>query len=104
VLVFDELTGRFDPKLVKSQFQAANVVSLGMDPAVYLTKYPDRFLSLDLQDWLASEKKDVPVGQGSIDWRKLFTAAKTGGIQYYFVEMRMDALKASYRYLSDLKV
>ncbi len=104
VLIFDELMSRFDQGLVKSQFQVANAFSLGFDPAVYLTKYPDRFLSLHLQDWLAGEKKEVPVGQGSIDWKRLFTAAKAGGIQYYFVEMGMDALKASCRYLSDLKV
>lgn len=104
VLVFDELMGRFDPKLVKSQFQVASAIGLGIDPAIYLTKYPDRFLSLHLQDWLVREKKEVPVGQGSIDWKRLFTAAKASGIEYYFVEMGMDALKTSYRYLSDLKV
>jgi hypothetical protein len=44
------------------------------------------------------------VGQGSIDWKQVFTAAKKGGIKYYFVEMDMAALKASYPYLHALKV
>jgi sugar phosphate isomerase/epimerase len=103
VLIFDELMSRFDPRLVKSQFQVS-VASLGFYPATVLAKYPGRFLSLHLQDWSAAEKKEVPVGKGSIDWTKLFAAAKTGGIEYYFVEMDMDALKASYRYLHELKV
>ena len=103
-LIFDELMGRLDPKLVKSQFQVADAFNQGFDPALYLKKYPGRFLSLHLQDWLTSEKKYVPVGQGSIDWKRLFRAAKASGIDYYFVEMDMDALSASSRYLRDLKV
>jgi len=104
VMIFDELMRRLDRELVKSQFQVASVFSLGIDPVTYLTKYPGRFLSLHLQDWLTAMKKEVPMGQGSIDWTKVFTAAKTSGISYYFVEMGMEALKTSCRYLQDLKV
>jgi len=103
VLVFDELMSRFDKKLVKSQFQVS-VVSLGFDPAVYIAKYPGQFVSLHLQDWSASEKKQVAIGQGAIDWKKLFTAAKGSGVQNYFVEMSMDLLKASSPYLHKLEV
>jgi sugar phosphate isomerase/epimerase len=103
VLIFDELMKRWDRKLVKSQFQVS-VVSLGFDPADIIKKYPGRFLSLHLQDWSATTKRQAPVGQGSIDWKQVFTAAKKGGIKYYFVEMDMAALKASYPYLHSLKV
>ncbi|MGD0579893.1 MAG: sugar phosphate isomerase/epimerase [Bryobacteraceae bacterium] len=102
-LIFDELMERWDRNLVKSQFQVSDAVRLGFDPATILTKYPGRFLSLHLQDWSAITKSVAPVGQGSIDWKKVFTAAKKGGITYYFVEMSMDALKASYPYLRDLR-
>ncbi len=103
VLIFDELMRRFDPKLVKSQFQV-NVVSLGFDPAEHLARYPGRFLSLHLQDWSAAEKKDVAIGRGVIDWQKLFAAANTAGIEYYFVEMGMAQLEASVPYLRNLRV
>ncbi len=103
VLIFDELMRRFDPKLVKSQLQV-NIVSLGFDPAEYLARYPGRFLSLHLQDWSASEKKDVAIGRGVIDWRKLFAAAKPAGIEYYFVEMGMPELEASVPFLRNLPV
>jgi hypothetical protein len=39
-----------------------------------------------------------------VDWKGLFAAAKTGGVENYFVEMNLDALKASYPYLRDLKL
>ena len=103
VLVYDKLMTAFDPKLVKMQFQV-EVISLGYEAATFLTRYPGRFISLHLQDWSATEKKTVPIGQGSVDWKKLFGAAKKGGVKNYFVEMDMDAMKASYPYLHALKV
>jgi sugar phosphate isomerase/epimerase len=103
VLIYDELMKKLDPKLVKMQFQVA-VISLGYEAATYLTKYPGRFISLHLVDWSAAEKKIVPIGTGSIDWKKLFAAAKTGGIKNYFVEMNWDLMQASVPYLHKLKV
>ncbi len=103
VLVYDKLMDTFDPKLVKMQFQVS-VISLGYEAATYLTKYPGRFISLHLQDWSPAEKKQVAVGQGSVDWKKTFAAAKTGGVKNYFVELNMDEMKASYPYLHSLKV
>jgi hypothetical protein len=46
----------------------------------------------------------MPVGQDTLDWKKIFTAAKTGGIKNYFVEMSLDMMKASVSYLRDLQV
>ena len=101
VLIYDELMRQFDAKLVKMQFQVA-VISLGFEAATYLTKYPGRFLSMHLADYDTAEKKAVPVGSGVVDWKKLFAAAKTGGVRNYFVEMNLDAMKASYTYLHKL--
>jgi sugar phosphate isomerase/epimerase len=103
VLIYDKLMSEFDPKLVRMQFQVA-VISLGYQAATYLKKYPGRFISLHLADWSSADKKLVPVGAGVVDWKGLFAAAKTGGVENYFVEMNMDALKASYPYLHDLKL
>ena len=101
VLIYDELMRQFDAKLVKMQFQVA-VISLGFEAATYLAKYPGRFLSLHLADYSTAEKKAVPVGAGVVDWKKLFAAAKTSGVQNYFVEMNLDAMKASATYLHKL--
>jgi sugar phosphate isomerase/epimerase len=103
VLVYDELMKTFDAKLVKMQFQVA-VISLGYEAATFLRKYPGRFVSLHLADWSRAEKKSAPVGKGSVDWKALFAAAKRGGVKNYYVEMNLDALKASYPYLHGLKV
>jgi hypothetical protein len=46
----------------------------------------------------------MPVGQDTLDWKKIFTAARTGGVENYFVEMNLDLMKASVPYLRSLKV
>ena len=101
VLVYDELMKRFDPNLIKMQFQDA--IPAQYDPAAILAKYPGRFISLHLSDWSA-DRKAVPIGTGAIDWKKYFVAAKAGGIKNYFVEMDWDLMQASVPYLRKLKV
>ena len=103
VLVYDKLMDTLDPKLVKMQFQVS-VINQGYEAATYFNKYPGRFISIHLQDWSPTEKKTVAVGQGVVDWKKLFVAAKKGGVKNYFVELNMDQMKASYPYLHALKV
>ncbi len=79
-LIYDKLMGAFDPAAVKMQFQV-EVVRLGYKAADYFEKYPGRFLSIHLSGWSAADPdgKEVPLGQGVVDWPKTFTAARTGG-------------------------
>jgi sugar phosphate isomerase/epimerase len=79
VLIYDRLMSELDPKLVKMQFQVS-VISLGYEAATFFGKYPGRFISLHLQDWSPAGKRTVAVGEGAVDWKKLFQAAKKGGV------------------------
>ena len=100
---YDVLFGLLDPKLVKFQFQVSTI-SQGYDAAEYFMKYPGRFISMHVQGWSEEAKKIIPVGQGSLDWKNIFTAAKSGGIKNYFVEMDLEKMKASVPYLRKLQV
>jgi sugar phosphate isomerase/epimerase len=100
---YDILFELLDSKLVKFQFQVSTI-SQGFDAAEYFNKYPGRFVSMHVQGWSAQTKKIMPVGQDSLDWKKIFTAAKTGGIRNYFVEMKFDMMKDSVPYLHNLQV
>jgi sugar phosphate isomerase/epimerase len=100
---YDVLLDLLDPKLVKFQFQVSTI-SLGYDAAEYFTKYPGRFVSMHVQDWSSETRQTMAVGQGTLDWKAIFNAARTGGIKNYFVEMDLDLMKASVPYLRDLKV
>jgi len=100
---YDVLFELLDPKLIKFQFQVSTI-GQGFDAAEYFTKYPGRFISMHVQGWSAQTKKIMPVGQDTLDWKKIFTAAKTGGVKNYFVEMNLDFMKASVPYLRALQV
>jgi sugar phosphate isomerase/epimerase len=100
---YDLLFQLLDPKLVKFQFQVSTI-SKGFDAAEYFAKYPGRFISMHVQGWDAADKRIAPVGQDSLDWKKIFTAAKTGGIKNYFVEMDLGKMKLSVPYLRALQV
>jgi sugar phosphate isomerase/epimerase len=100
---YDILLRLLDPKLVKFQFQVSTI-SRGYDAAEYFTKYPGRFFSMHVQGWSAQEKKIVAVGHDSLDWKKIFTTAKTAGVTTYFVEMNLELMKASVPYLRTLEI
>ncbi len=100
---YDLLFRLLDPKLVKFQFQVSTI-SDGYDAAQYFRKYPGRFISMHVQGWSAKTRKIVPVGQGTLDWKNIFTAAKSGGIKNYFVEMDLEMMRASVPYLKQLQV
>jgi sugar phosphate isomerase/epimerase len=100
---YDLLFKWLDPKLVKFQFQVSTI-SAGYDAAEYFTQYPGRFISMHVQGWSKTARKEMPVGQDDLDWKKIFTAARIGGIKNYFVEMDLDLMKASVPYLRKLQV
>jgi sugar phosphate isomerase/epimerase len=119
-LVYEVLLELLDPKLVKMQFQMSAMRTVG-DPVMYFTKYPGRFVSMHLQgvDLNAplaspggragsgergSRGPGLAVGKDSVDWPKIFTAAKVGGVKNYFVEQSWQLSVQSVAYLKTLKV
>ena len=100
---YDLLLELLDPKLVKFQFQVSTIAD-GYDAAEYLTKYPTRFISMHVQGWDLKKNTYAVVGQDSLDWKKIFSAAKSAHIKNYFVEMNLDLMKASVPFLRNLQV
>ncbi len=117
---YDYLLNNVDPKLVKFEMDCFWVTHAGADPVAYFNKYPGRFPLLHIKDMkdkpTPTQQLDAkmglfaPVGHGSIDWKRIFAAAKKGGMQHYYVEQDyceqppLEAIKMSYEYLSKLKV
>lgn len=103
MLIYDALLDRLDPEMVKMQFQVA-VVNIGYKAADYFRKHPGRFISAHLSDWSVEKEKQVPVGQGIVDWDDFFKAAVTGGVKNFFVEMDPDTFPESARFLQNLRI
>ncbi|MGH9406549.1 MAG: sugar phosphate isomerase/epimerase family protein [Terriglobia bacterium] len=101
--VYDLLFKFLDPRLVKFQFQVSEV-SQGYDPVTYFRRYPGRFISMHVQGWSSKTRQITPIGQGTLNWREIFAAAKIGGVKNYYVEMSLPMMKASVPYLRKLRV
>jgi sugar phosphate isomerase/epimerase len=100
-LIYDALMKQFDPEYIKMQFQVA-VINIGYKASDYFKKYPGRFISAHLADWSYLEKKEMPVGQGIVDWKEFFATVKTGGVKNIFVEMGEQTFKESAAYLKSI--
>jgi sugar phosphate isomerase/epimerase len=110
-LVYEVLLELLDPKLVKMQFQMSAMRTIG-DPIAYFSKYPGRFISMHLQgvDLKAPapapggpRPPQVAVGHDSLDWPKIFAAAKAGGLKNYFLEQSWELTVQGAAYLKTLK-
>ncbi len=97
-LIYEEMMKVLNPDLVKMQFQVA-VVNIGYKAADYFRKYPGRFQSAHLADWSKEKDAQVPIGQGDIDWKDFFEAAKVGGVKNFFVEMDPETFAPSAEFL-----
>lgn len=111
-LVYEVLLELLDPKLVKMQFQMSAMRVVG-DPVTYFSKHPGRFISMHLQgvDLKAPmptpggpRAPQVAVGHDSVEWPKVFAAAKAGGLKNYFLEQSWDLTVQGAEYLKTLKV
>jgi sugar phosphate isomerase/epimerase len=108
--VYDMMIAELNPESTKLQFQVSSLQE-GYDPVLYFHKYPGRFLSMHCQDWVKDPStksgfRQVALGKGVVDWNAVFTAAKTGGVKNYFVELEEDPalMPPSVPYLKSLNV
>jgi sugar phosphate isomerase/epimerase len=120
VVAYDELLRLTDPSLVQFEMDCFWVTRAGHDPVAYFEKYPGRFPLLhikDLKQGYPATLEDAfqpgpfaPVGQGIIDWKRIFAAAPKGGMKHFFVEQDecdqppLESIKISFDYLKNLKV
>jgi sugar phosphate isomerase/epimerase len=118
---FDYLLKALDPKLVNFEMDCFWVTHAGEDPVKFFNAHPGRFPLLHIKGLAAGYPPSttlddvkhamfVPVGQGIIDWKRIFQAAAKGGMKHYYIEQDfckrppLEAVKMSYEYLHNLKV
>ena len=91
VVPYELFLSETDPKLMRMELDIAWAVKGGTDPVALFQKHPGRFPLWHVKDLDAERKTVLPVGKGTIDYRRIFKAASTAGMQYYFVEHDMPA-------------
>jgi len=120
-LGYDLLLKQTDPKFVLFELDCFWMTHAGHDPVEYFESYPGRFPLLHIKDLKkgipSSTTFDMPhgnpfteVGNGVIDWKRIFVAAKGGGLKHYFVEQDdcdrppLESARISCEYLHKLTV
>jgi len=122
---YDEFLRLTDPDLVKLEMDCGWVTVAGHDPVEYLHKFPERYKMLHIKDFKkgytptnkigeTGEGAPVPteLGRGSIEYSRIFAAAKKSHLDHIFVEQEppfketpaLEAIKIDYEYLHKLHV
>jgi len=118
---YDIMLKRCDPKLLKMEMDVFWATYAGQNPVDYFQKHPGRFPLLHVKDFKpgfatstagfpynAGPNPFAPVGQGRIDWLKIFAHARQAGVEHIFVEQDrcdtdpFEAAKMSFDYLKNL--
>lgn len=105
-LVYDFLLKNTSNDLVKMEMDLYWISKAGYDPLQYFDKYPGRFHMWHVKDMEAETKAITEVGNGTIDFDRIFAARKKAGLKYWFVEQdtskrdKFESLKISRDYLA----
>jgi sugar phosphate isomerase/epimerase len=114
----DEMIRLTDPGLVTFELDCGWVIVGGANPVDYLRRYPTRISMLHVKDFKPTDKPasivDPPhaaqLGEGTLDYRPVFEAAKKANIKHYFVEQEgfdippLEGLKIDEEYMKKLTV
>ena len=107
---FDVMLKELDPKKVGMELDLYWIVRAGQDPVKYFNAYPGRFEQWHIKDMSKTDTtKNVNVGDGSIDFKALFTHAKKAGLKHWYVEYDtfpgdpVENVAASAKYLKSLR-
>ena len=128
LLPYDVLLDATEPDLVQMELDLFWITIAGFDPVDYFTRYPGRFplfhvkdmaapMTLDTEDRLTLFENPprlmavlanlADVGQGVIDFPRLFAHAEQAGLQHAFVERDMAedplaTIRTSYPYVKSI--
>jgi len=106
---YDVLLQNTDPKLVQLEIDLYWITKGGQDPLSYFSRWPGRVPLVHVKDSAgAPDHKMTDVGQGSIDWKRIFAKKDQAGIKHFFVEhdqppQPFEDIATSYKYLSQLE-
>jgi sugar phosphate isomerase/epimerase len=120
-LPYDELLKECDANLVKMEMDLCWITAAGADPLKYFNLYPGRFPLVHVKDLKKlptvtagggqnfGDTVDLTaVGDGIIDWKKIFAQSEKAGIKHYIVEHDKPenpfaSITRSYGYLEKLR-
>ena len=115
--LFDLIVQETKPEFVSFELDVFWAAQGGADPAKLIEKHGSRFKLMHVKDLrkgaainstgAAPDEDSVAVGEGQINWPAVLKAARTAGMEYYFIEDEaknaVDQIPQSLRYLESIK-
>ena len=106
---FDYILGHTDKNEVKMELDLAWATKAGQDPVELFKQHPGRFPLWHVKDLSKDSKQPTEVGNGIIDFKRIFEHAGDSGMKYYFVEQDgapkpLEDVKISYENLQKMSV
>lgn len=84
---FDIMTSETDKDLVKWELDLFWAVYAGIDPVELFEKMKGRIPLWHVKDMdKANRAQNTEIGNGTIDYKRIFKAAKTSGMKHFFLE------------------
>ena len=105
---FDILLNETDAKLVGFELDIFWAVNAGLNPVEMFKKNPGRYKMFHIKDMDKNDKAVFSeVGSGQIDFKSIFAASKTAGLDYIFAEQDLvkkdvyQSIAESYNYIKN---
>lgn len=104
---YEVFVERTHPAAVRHQLDVGNMALGGADPLEYFEKYRDRYWSFHIKDVVSDRSRDVELGKGIVDVRRLLSEVPGLAAKPVYVEQEQWAdsiasARANYEYLRAL--
>jgi sugar phosphate isomerase/epimerase len=101
---YDQLL-QINPDILKMELDLGWASAAGMDPVEMFKKNPGRYPLWHVKDIVMAQKLPTEIGNGGVDFKRIFAASKESGMQYFFVEQDgathpIESITTSYTYLT----
>jgi sugar phosphate isomerase/epimerase len=96
---------QISPDILKMELDLGWASAAGQDPVELFSKNPGRFPLWHVKDIVMDKKMPTEIGNGNIDFKRIFAAAKQSGMQYFFIEQDgathpLESITTSYNNLT----
>lgn len=105
--IYDFILENSSSDLVKMELDLYWISKAGLDPLIYFEKYPKRFPLWHVKDMKAGTKNFSEIGNGTIDFERIFEAKEKADLDYWFLEQDssdrdiFESIKISRDYITE---
>jgi sugar phosphate isomerase/epimerase len=102
---YDLFLSQTDAGTVKMELDLAWAIKGGKDPVELFKQHPGRFPLWHVKDLDARHETVLPIGDGTINFKRIFENAKIAGLKHFFVEhdMPKDAFESMRKSIAAVK-